>query len=66
MFLDVTVKLTNFKIKHDLEYILYTIYFLLFFNGLHGIISRIYRSKNGMNCFGVYHNMFNWHAEGEY
>lgn len=60
MFLDImTVMLMNFKIKDDLEYILYAIYSPLFFKGLHGVINRINRSKNGMNCFTIYHNMFN-------
>ena len=54
MFLNIiTFKLMN------LEYILNAIYFILFFTGLLEVISRINRSKNGMNCFEIYHNMFN-------
>lgn len=55
-------QVNEFHTQDDLKNILYVIYVLLFFNGLHGIISRIKRSKNRINCFGIYHSMFNWHV----
>lgn len=42
MFLDIiSVMLMNFKIRDDLEYMLYAIYFLLVFSGLHGLLGYL-------------------------